>query len=796
MEAADQTIAVAVSSVKRAAKPKPVESLDDARDRLIQTVKLTPDEVSSLDRVIDALGNGSLERIKTGKLTKKETFVLVAQLDMDARERKKQYVLTHRPDNYWVIQDEATLRKLDEMLHDEVEIGADTETTGLDLYNDQIVGWSFYLPQHNVAAYVPFAHTTGQRQVSADFALTVARRHLETRSLPSIWHNYSYDGHLFLNAGIEVRNPHWDTKVVGTLLNEHESHRLKDLHAKYILGKPDEAIMYEDLFDDATIYDKDVILAGIYAAGDPHKTYQLYQFQKPHIDTRDNLRTVWYQIEQPLLGVDLRLERTGFRIDVDRMRELEQQYTPLLADVERDVLSAFNIDARFLALMGQNLGTTIQSFNFQSPRHLAYLLYDVLGCDPKTGKRFKKGERSTAADVIDALADEHEHLAPLLRYRTLQKIVTTYLRKIPEAMEPATGRLHCRFVNAGGDDDGNGGTATGRYSSSSYCKAKNSKTGSVDKGSNLQNLPSRSAEGVEVRKCFVPDDGWVFVSSDLSQIEPRIISHILFTRHGDGGMRQLYLEERDLYTEMAMFTFGLDREFCVDGAYDPTHTFKPRKLMKQGVLATLYGQSAKSFARQMHVTDDVATSFFEGMARAYPGLQPFRESVIRDLDRRGSVAYAETLYGRKRRFPTYRQNKAELAELESRGWRLSEVEKIRRSKLWGMVAGDERRAINAIIQGSAADVLKQSMIRLDRYCVGNGYKFHASIHDEIMTSVPLDKLTPQLIADIDDIMSNTVELSLPLACDTVISPRWMSEYHPEDWDFENGRPKTSDQEVM
>ena len=288
----------------------------------------------------------------------------------------------------------------------------------------------------------------------------------------------------------------------------------------------------------------------------------------------------------------------------------------------------------------------------------------------------------------------------------------------------------------------------------------------------------------------------MFVSSDLSQIEPRIIAHILFTQFGDNGMRQLYLDGRDLYTEMAMFTFGFEREYCVDGAYSPDGTFKPRKLMKEGVLAFLYGQSAKAFGSRMGVSPDVAAAFFAGMIAAYPGLTPFRESVIRDLDRRGSVAYAETLFGRKRRFSDYRRNKAELAALDAKNrWKRTDAENTRRNKLWGMCAGDERRAINAIIQGTAADILKQNMVRVDQLCLDNGYKFHCSIHDELAISVPLVNLTPELVQTVTDIMTQTVELSVPLGSDTVICPRWAQEYKPDEWDFTLQRPKMTETEA-
>jgi DNA polymerase-1 len=766
---------------KRKATAKKVETLDEAFERLAD-LKWDPAVWADMKTVRSALEDGTLKRRSTGRLTKKELMELRAELEQLKRQRLIQHVIDTKPDNYWIVQDVKTLMKVAEMLESEPETGWDTETQGLDIFNHRIVGYSIYMPKADVAVYIPFGHTTGQKQVSEELALEVARDYLQNPNNRTIWHHYKYDGHMFANHGIRIANPYWDTQVVSKLLNENEpSHRLKDLHAKYILRAPDKAVMFEDLFDDAVIYDKDVLLAGVYACGDPHKTYQLYQFQKPYIDTRDNLKTVWYQIEQKLLQVDLDMERTGFRINLEELHQLQERFEPIIEQAERDIRTAFNIDEQFVQKMSEHFGKPVDDFNIQSPQHLAYLLYDVLGVDPELGLKFRKSIRSTASDVIDAACEDHEQLEPIKRYRQLVKLLSTYIRKIPEAMEPATGRLHARFNNLAGDD-GSDGTATGRYSSSTYVSGKHSATGDKPKGTNLQNISSKG-EGVLIRRCFMPDDGWIFISSDLSQIEPRIIATILSDRYGDHSMRDMYIQGVDLYTTSAMRTFGFAEEYCVDGAYDPTHSFKPRKLMKQGVLSYLYGSSARSFARAMKVSDEVAEQFFDGMITAFPGLQDFRDDILTRLLRDGNVAASETLFGRKRRFPTYRNDYAELQKLG----RFAQTP--RRRELWGRCAKVQRQAVNAVVQGSAADCLKQIMIAMHRLCVQNGYKLHASIHDELMISVPLSELSPELIAEIDRIMTQTVTFSTPLKCDTVIQPRWMEEYRAEEWDFARQRPK-------
>lgn len=271
------------------------------------------------------------------------------------------------------------------------------------------------------------------------------------------------------------------------------------------------------------------------------------------------------------------------------------------------------------------------------------------------------------------------------------------------------------------------------------------------------------------------------------QIEPRQIANLLYLWCADSSMRNLYLENKDLYTNMAMSVFNLPMECCVDGAYNPEHTFQPRKLMKTGVLAYLYGQSAKSFAKKMNVDDAVAEQFFLGMEQSFPGLKPFREKVLAQLRKNGFV---ETLFGRKRRFTKYQKQYARLVTLNRKPWKtLSDAELKERSELWKACARAEREAVNAVIQGTSADILKQIIIKIDEVCKEHNWKLMMSIHDEIMISIPKHQVTPEAIEIINKVMTTTVTCSVSLKCDTVIQPRWMDEYKPQDWDFKNCKPK-------
>jgi DNA polymerase I len=339
-------------------------------------------------------------------------------------------------------------------------------------------------------------------------------------------------------------------------------------------------------------------------------------------------------------------------------------------------------------------------------------------------------------------------------------------------------------------------------------KLVSTNTKEKQKGANMQNIPSKG-DGVLVRKTFKPRDGWIFLAADLSQIEPRIQAHIMYTRYGDNSMRQIFVDGTDLYTTMAMKVFGLEEKFCVDKAYDPTGKFQPRKMMKQGVLAVSYDQQPPQFAKTMKVSEDIAYMFFDLFNKTFPSFKQMVKDIRDGMKRDG---YVETLFGRKRRFPEYNITAAEVKKNERKLMdlyiersrirkknfknaadlqRLIELEELIKplAEKRGLVAYWERAAFNAVIQGTGADILKANMVRMTEICKEKGWELNASIHDEIKISIPKSELTPEACQLLTDVMTKSVELSLPLKSDTVIEPVWMEEYDPSEWDFEKQQPK-------
>jgi DNA polymerase I len=325
----------------------------------------------------------------------------------------------------------------------------------------------------------------------------------------------------------------------------------------------------------------------------------------------------------------------------------------------------------------------------------------------------------------------------------------------------------------------------------------------ASKGTNLQNIPSKGY-GDEVRKCFLPPEGYVLVGADLSQIEPRIQAHIMYDRYGDNSFRQIFIDGVDLYSTMAAKTFNLPMEYCLDKAYDPTGTFQPRKLMKMGVLAVAYRQSVKAFSKNMKVDMETAERFFQGFNEQFPSFETMVVDIIEGMKKTG---YVETLYGRKRRWPEYKRMKA-LAEKQEQQllklyrerkklmdeWDRNAKNKARFKKIQqqidelagpgsprALVAAWERQSFNAVIQGTGADILKKIGIEYGRVCREKGWLLMASIHDEIISALPKKDVTPENIALINRIMTETATLSMPLKSDIVIMDRWMEEQSPEEY---------------
>lgn len=489
-EQEDTTERVKTATRKRTAA-KQTETLGDAFQRLETTLKWTDEEWANALRVRSALESNVLQRNDDKKrLSKKEMFELFDTLRDLERKQRVQHLVDNAPANYRVITDIKTFRQFISDLYDEPLTAWDTETTGLDLFDDRIVGYSVWLPKADYGVYVPFYHgkTFGSKfrpygtipsyrrfegQLQADVALENVREYLEDSNRKTVWHNAKFDLHMLRNHGINVADPYWDTQVCAFILNETEPHNLKKLAPKYLGVESD---MFADLWgDDPTVYDKPIVPSGIYAVKDAHLTFKLYEFQKRHIDRLDGLRYVFEQIEMPQIRISLEAERTGFGLDVVACKQLEEQFTREVDDDISSIRSQFGVG---------------DDFNINSPQQLQRLLYDQLGLpDISKSVNPKLEPRSTAAAVLTKLAEVDERVQTLVDYRMKQKLLSTYVSKFP-TMTAGDGRLHYQLVQFG--------TETGRYSSKQYGDKKNKK------GINAQNVPARNKVAMRVRTLLIP----------------------------------------------------------------------------------------------------------------------------------------------------------------------------------------------------------------------------------------------------------------------------------------------------
>lgn len=457
-------------------------------------------------------------------------------------------------------------------------------------------------------------------------------------------------------------------------------------------------------------------------------------------------------------------------------------------------------------------------FNLNSSAHIGYLIYDVLKIEDRTKVFDKQAERSTRKNVLELYYEEEESLKPLSEYSKLSTLLGTFVKKIPEAID-YDGRIHTRLSTV----------STGRYGSSGYTGKpveyylenitddnyidQMRKLVEIEskerKGTNLQNIPARTDEGVRVRMAFEPPEGCTFLGSDLSSIEPRIQAHRMETEFGDSSFAEFYRRGKDPYVEFASILFNVPVEICFEDYYRSVKGTKDevpayRSAMKQMFLAIGYGQAFDMFYKGVipyGINELQAKVAYDKFDEILPGFKGMVEATFEHLRKHG---WTETIFGQKRRFPGYVEKYKRIRllmgragiegkndpELAKKTYKLNQNQ---RSEFWELMrftGGCERAAFNHTIQGSGANILQLCMIRLYYECVlERGWEFNLTLHDELKTAVPNDQITEESVELFDDIMTNTYNLVLPLACDTVIEPRWMEEYSKDEWDFTVNKPK-------
>jgi DNA polymerase-1 len=574
-------------------------------------------------------------------------------------------------------------------------IAVDTETNSTDPMRAKLVGISMsWAPRQGI--YIPIAHAYlgVPDQLALDLVREILAPLMADASVAKVGQNLKYDSHILRRHGMPVSGWALDTMVAAFLLEPDRTTFNMDSLAAFYLGH--ETITYASLVGTGvrqlTLDQIDVARVTRYAAEDADVTLQLAAVLSPKL-REAGVDEVWRTIDGPTLPILERMEATGIRIDVDALSVLSKEMDGLL-DLERRAIHE---------IAGA-------PFNVDSPKQLREVLFGALGLKPGK-KTAKSGEFSTDAATLEDLAEDHEIARRLLSYRELAKLKGTYVDTLPVLVNPATGRVHTSFHPTG--------AATGRLSSSDP---------------NLQNIPARTAIGLRIRSAFVPEDGWVFLASDYSQVELRVLAHLC----GDVELQAAFRAGEDIHRVTAANVFGVDPALVTD-------TMRRRaKAINFGIL---YGMSEARLARDQGMTRQDAHDFIEAYFDRFKRVKAYIEGVRAEAMREGRV---RTLFGRVRSF----------AVLKRRSHR-------------GEIEQALRGAVNTTIQGTAADLMKLAMQRVERALDDGGFRARIllQVHDELLLEVPQAEIDV-VKGRVRQAMEHVHPLSVPLSVDQKTGDDW------------------------
>ena len=570
----------------------------------------------------------------------------------------------------------------------------DTETTSLNYMEARIVGVSFAV-EPGVAAYVPLAHDYlgAPIQLPRDAVLAALKPLLEDENKAKVGQNLKYDASVLANHDITLRGIRFDTMLESYVLDSTATrHDMDSLALKYLGHK---TIHFEDVagkgarqlsFNQVKVED-----AGPYAAEDADITLRLHRTLWPQLQKQGRLQEVLTKIEVPLVPVLSRIERRGALIS----KELLVQHSAELGQ-------------RLQQLQGQAYDLAGAEFNLGSPKQLGEILFDKLQLPVL--KKTPTGVPSTAEEVLVELALDYPLPKLLLEYRSLSKLKSTYTDKLPQMVNPVTGRVHTSYHQAV--------AATGRLSSSDP---------------NLQNIPIRTEEGRRIRQAFIAPKGYQILAADYSQIELRIMAHL----SSDTGLLRAFNEGRDVHTATAAEVFEVALE-AVSG--------EQRRKAKAINFGLIYGMSAFGLARQLHLGRQEAQQYIDRYFERYPGVANYMERT-RALAR--EQGYVETLFGRRLYLPEINAH----------------------NKMRAQAA--ERTAINAPMQGTAADIIKKAMLAVDNWLQQGeaDARMIMQVHDELVFEVVVAEVD-QVREQICRLMSEAAELSIPLQVEAGVGNNW------------------------
>lgn len=492
-------------TVKRGILQSKLTDLD--RQRLLEVKQAI--EVGELSSHTDSMS----------KFTKARALSLHKELKELRREQIIAQMIENKPSNYFLITTEEQFNWVLEQLNNENLIALDTETTGVEMWgSDVVVGLSMTLPRSDIHVYIPVRHCVEDEQLPASAVFEELKPYLEDVELKKVLHNAKFDVHMLRKEGIEVKGIEMDTMIAAHCLNENEpSYALKNLSTKYgkYFGFEDKSMTYEELFGKGGFEGTPLLIGSIYACKDTHLTYQYYQWILTQMERVPQLKTLYFGIENKVLEVSIEMEKNGFLIDLDYAKKYQAELTAEIEALNKKIREGFG------------------DINVNSIQQLSNTVYNIWGIKDE----FKgKVDASTLKTIVTKYKDSNEnvhYIEALLNYRELNKLLTTYIEPLPTKISEVDGRLHGSFNQSA--------TKTGRFASNNP---------------NLQNIP------YPARPMFVAPEGKLIIGIDYSQIEPRILAHI----SNDTAFKEAYIQNRDLYSEIASRTFDVPIEQCGDGS--------------------------------------------------------------------------------------------------------------------------------------------------------------------------------------------------------------------------------------
>lgn len=562
------------------------ESLEDAWQRILAMNNSDTDRERLL-AVKSAMEDGLIGRAPSSagkRFSKAEALRLYAELAEMKKAATLREMVANTPSNYRLITSAAELSEIVRLLRNETMTAVDTETTGVDVYTDVIVGISITLPAADLHVYIPVAHDNGP-QLDRDYVLEALRPFLYDEGIGKVLHNAIFDIAMFRRHGSDLRGVKWDTMTAMHVLNENEeSFRLKDLATKYLTVPSDT---FDTLFGkNAKFSTMPLDIALAYAAKDTDLTWKLYQFQRKHLGRLPTILEYYESVEVPLLYVIVDLEANGYILDLDFAAE----YGGSLQE------QAERLHAELLAILSPYHDGE-EPINLNSNPQLKPALSAAIG---------KELPNLDAKKTLKPLAGQYDVIAKLLEYRKITKLSGTYIDTLPTKQNPTTGRWHSRFNPMG--------TVTGRFSS-----GKDEDSGSSQQF-NVQNQP------YEARRMFVAPPGKVIVGADFKAQEIRCVAYL----SGEPALVEAFEKGLDPYAMLAVRFTGKPYE-QVNKNPDGSDT-KERKMMKVAWLAALYGTSKYTMAEQLGTTPDEAAQFMTELFDSLP--------VLRDWIK-GNEAFAE-----------------------------------------------------------------------------------------------------------------------------------------------------------